>query len=100
MEKKNASEKELGNLHGVLAQELADRIKDGEKEIVFTEDDEGNVIENVVRKPAPSAILNVARQFLKDNNIEATRDNEQIKELVDGLPFEEEEDTQSVKEYN
>lgn len=55
-----ADEKELGSLHGVLAKVLKTEL---EKE--YIDPDTG------VRMPPPAAILNVARQFLKDNKIEA-----------------------------
>jgi hypothetical protein len=54
-----AAEKELGSLHGKLAEVLKEAL---EQEYL---DDEGNKL------PPPAAILNVARQFLKDNKIEA-----------------------------
>ena len=54
-----ADEKALGGLHGKLAEVL--------KEALSQEylDDQGRP------SPPPAAILNVARQFLKDNKIEA-----------------------------
>jgi hypothetical protein len=55
-----ADEKELGSLHGTLARVLK---KELEKE--YVDPDTG------VSLPPPAAILNVARQFLKDNKIEA-----------------------------
>ena len=59
----------LKELHEVLATELLKRVKDPE---------------------AKSADLNVARQFLKDNNIDAVPvDNSPLKKLIDELPFEE-----------
>ena len=59
----------LKELHEVLATELLKRVKDPE---------------------AKSADLNVARQFLKDNNIDAVPvDNSPLKKLLDELPFEE-----------
>ena len=62
----------LKELHGVLAQELLKRVKDPE---------------------AKASDLNVARQFLKDNGIEALPvDNSPLKALVDELPFDNEED--------
>ena len=54
-----ADEKALGGLHGQLADILSKAI--GQEYV----DGEGNKI------PPPAAILNVARQFLKDNRIEA-----------------------------
>ena len=54
-----ADEKALGSLHGKLAEVLKDALSQD-----YT-DDQGNPA------PPPAAILNVARQFLKDNKIEA-----------------------------
>ena len=65
-------DKNLKELHGVLAEQLLKRIKDPE---------------------AKASDLNVARQFLKDNGIEAIPvDNSPLKALVDELPFDTEED--------
>ncbi len=55
-----ADEKALGGLHGKLAEVLKDAISQD-----YGIDQDGNKI------PPPAAILNVARQFLKDNKIEA-----------------------------
>lgn len=55
-----ADEKELAGLHGQLAKVLKDAISQE-----YTDPDTGMPI------PPPAAILNVARQFLKDNKIEA-----------------------------
>ena len=56
----------------MLATELLKRVKDPE---------------------AKSSDLNVARQFLKDNGIEAIpTDNSPLKSLVDELPFNSEEE--------
>jgi len=64
--------KTLKTLHEVLAEELLKRVKDPE---------------------AKASDLNVARQFLKDNGIEAIpTDNSPLKSLVDELPFNTEED--------
>ena len=61
-------EKTLIELHELLAKELLERIKSGEEK---------------------ASILNVARQFLKDNSIEAIpAEGSAIKELVDELPFQ------------
>jgi len=65
-------DKKLKELHGVLAEELLKRVKDPE---------------------AKASDLNVARQFLKDNGIEAIPvDNSPLKSLVDELPFDTEDD--------
>ena len=64
--------KTLKTLHEVLAEELLKRVQDPE---------------------AKSSDLNVARQFLKDNGIEAIpTDNSPLKSLVDELPFNTEEE--------
>jgi hypothetical protein len=55
-----ADEKALGGLHGKLAEVLKDAISQD-----YGIDQDGNKV------PPPAAILNVARQFLKDNKIEA-----------------------------
>ncbi len=76
-----ATNKELGDLHGHLAKILTEEIQ---KENL---DKDGNKVRN-------AAILNVARQFLKDNGIESLgRENENVKELEKVfLPFEQIED--------
>lgn len=76
-----ATNKELGDLHGHLAKILTEEIQ---KENL---DKDGNKVRN-------AAILNVARQFLKDNGIESVgRENENIKELEKVfMPFEQVED--------
>ncbi len=59
----------MGELHGLLARHLSDILASGE---------------------ATPAHLNVARQFLRDNNIECLgANNEDIKGLVEELPFDE-----------
>jgi hypothetical protein len=63
------SEKDLGELHGILAKTLKEKIMSGD---------------------ASPADLNVARQFLRDNNIEcAGSNNLDIKSLIEELPFDE-----------
>ena len=72
MSKTSAKENELGELHGVLAKIL--------KEQVSLKDENGK---------ANAAILNVARQFLKDNGIDASPEhNQELKELSEELPFD------------
>jgi len=59
----------LKELHGVLAEELLKRVKDPE---------------------AKSSDLNVARQFLRDNNIDAVpTENSPLEKLLEELPFDE-----------
>ena len=59
----------MGELHGLLARQLKEVIESGE---------------------ATPAHLNVARQFLRDNNIECLgATNEDVKALTDVLPFDE-----------
>jgi hypothetical protein len=55
-----ADEQALGGLHGKLAEVLKDALSQD-----YVDPDTG------VKLPPPAAILNVARQFLKDNKIEA-----------------------------
>jgi len=62
-----ASSDALNDLHGVLAEELAKRIKDGS---------------------ATAADLSVARQFLKDNSIDSIpTKGSPLANLRDSLPF-------------
>lgn len=60
-----ASNEALSNLHELLANTLAQAIKEG---VTIAVNDKGEPI----KAPAGAAILNVARQFLKDNNIDST----------------------------
>ena len=61
--------KKLTELHNLLAEKLLDKVKDPD---------------------CKSADLNVARQFLKDNNIDAVPvDNSPLQQLLDELPFNE-----------
>ncbi len=83
-----ATEDSLDSLHGQLARELTDRIKNGEKKIELIDCD-GMVQEHEVRVPAGANVLSVARQFLKDNHIEAGTNSKPLADLVDSLPFEE-----------
>jgi hypothetical protein len=55
-----ADQKELGSLHGALAKVLKDAIQ-----ATYKDPETGAAM------PPPAAILSVARQFLKDNKIEA-----------------------------
>ena len=63
------SDEKLKELRGVLANKLLERVKDPE---------------------VKSSDLNVARQFLKDNNIDAvpTQDSP-LQKLIEELPFDE-----------
>ncbi len=62
--------KVLNNLHSLLAQELTAKIESGE---------------------ATSAELSVARQFLKDNNIDGTvEQSDPLANLAKVLPFTDE----------
>ena len=69
-------------MHGILARTLKDQIVNG-----ITTVSKDGTIEQV---SAPASVLNVARQFLRDNNIECLgANNEDIKGLVEELPFDE-----------
>jgi len=61
--------KKLTELHNLLAEKLLDKVKDPD---------------------CKSADLNVARQFLKDNNIDAVPVNgSPLEQLIEELPFDE-----------
>ena len=63
------SDEKLKELHGVLANKLLERVKDPE---------------------VKSSDLNVARQFLKDNNIDAVPTQDRpLQKLIEELPFDE-----------
>ena len=63
------SDSKLRELHGILAEKLLEKVKDPE---------------------CKSADLNVARQFLRDNGIDAVPvDNSPLEKLMKELPFEE-----------
>ena len=75
------SKKILQDLHTKLATVLAEAISEG----VPVKDE---VTGKVHKAPAPAAIMNVARQFLKDNNIEAIpATGSALGKLTDALPF-------------
>jgi hypothetical protein len=63
------TDEKLIELHKVLAEKLLEKVRDPE---------------------CKASDLNVARQFLKDNNIDAIPvDNSPLKNLMDELPFNE-----------
>lgn len=75
-----ADEKELAGLHGQLAKVLKDAISKD-----YIDPDTGEAL------PPPAAILNVARQFLKDNKIEAVNaEGSPLHDLSDLPVFEDE----------
>lgn len=75
-----ADEKALSGLHGKLAEILQEAISQD-----YGTDDMG------VKVPPPAAILNVARQFLKDNKIEAVAaPGTPLHDLADLPVFEDE----------
>lgn len=74
-----ADEKELAGLHGQLAKVLKDAISKQ-----YTDPATGEEL------PPPAAILNVARQFLKDNKIEAINaEGSPLHDLADLPVFED-----------
>lgn len=81
-----ASQEEMENLHGAVVREVTKVIREGEQ--VVTKD--GDL---VTRRPS-AAMLNVARQILKDNNIESGVGNADLEELekamkdMEGLPYD------------
>lgn len=65
---KNALQKALDDLHVTLAQELLARVKEGR---------------------ATAADLSVARQFLKDNNVDGTpQEGTPLHDLAKSVPFQ------------
>ena len=75
-ENKNKVEQKLTALHGLLCDELT-------KQLEGMEDEDGHAV------PAPPALLNVIRQFLKDNSIDGFADNDSpLADLIDELPEE------------
>tara|TARA_R100000951_G_scaffold106136_1_gene100490 strand:+ start:10 stop:255 length:246 start_codon:yes stop_codon:yes gene_type:complete len=67
MSENNTTEKKLGKLHEQLTEKLLERIRDPE---------------------VKASDLNVARQFLKDNNIDCVpQDNNNMSKLAEELPF-------------
>ena len=63
------SDTKLRELHGILAQKLLEKVKDPE---------------------CKSADLNVARQFLRDNGIDAVpTEDSPLQKLIDEMPFNE-----------
>jgi hypothetical protein len=83
-----ASKKELNELHGALARVFRDCLENGQVVV----DGDG-----VAQRVTPqAAILNAARQFLKDNNIESLDLGEQMGavtvETLRKLPFTSSDD--------
>ena len=79
-----ANDKELGALHGSLAGTLADAIREGE--LVLDKEGQPIIInDKPLRKPASASLLSVARQFLKDNHIEAGLGNKDTNALDQAL---------------
>ena len=63
------SDIKLRELHGILAEKLLEKVKDPE---------------------CKSADLNVARQFLRDNGIDAVpTEDSPLQKLIDEMPFNE-----------
>ena len=84
-----ADEKALAGLHGKLAEVLKDALEQD-----YIDPDTG------VKLPPPAAILNVARQFLKDNKIEAVSvEGSPLHSLAD-LPVFEDENIVPIRKAN
>lgn len=84
-----ADEKALGSLHGKLADVLKDALSQQ-----YVDPDSGLPI------PPPAAILNVARQFLKDNKIEAiAAEGSPLHSLAD-LPVFEDDNVIHLRKTN
>jgi hypothetical protein len=76
-----ASKEAMQKLHALLAEEFTKILREG----VRAKDEEGNL---VILTPTP-AQLNVVRQFLKDNDIQAAMTSKAMKSIVDSLPFDD-----------
>ena len=84
-----ADEKALSGLHGKLAEVLKDALSQQ-----YVDPDSGLPI------PPPAAILNVARQFLKDNKIEAiAAEGSPLHSLAD-LPVFEDDNVVHLRKTN
>lgn len=82
-----ADEKALGSLHGKLADVLREAL-----EQPYSDPETG------AKLPPPAAILNVARQFLKDNKIEAiAAEGSPLAGLADLPVFDEDENVVPIK---
>lgn len=88
-----ADDKELGSLHGALAQTLAAAIHEGE--LILDKEGQPIIIDGKpLRKPASASLLSVARQFLKDNRIESglgNKDTSALQQAMDdmaSLPYD------------
>ena len=84
----DASLASLQSLHGVLSRQLTKMITHGQVVLVEETNEAGDKVQiPVVISPTP-AVLNVVRQFLKDNNIQAQiGKNEDLTDLEHALPF-------------
>jgi len=75
----NNTEKKLGELHQQLTEKLLEKVRDPE---------------------VKSADLNVARQFLKDNNIDCMpAENNSMSKLAEELPFKLSDVIQGKDDY-
>lgn len=89
-----ASDNFLANLHSMIAEEFARQLKEGTR--VPTKD---GFVETI--SPTP-ALLNAARQFLKDNHIEATGGDEdsalnRLAKSMGSFSHEDDEDHADVR---
>jgi hypothetical protein len=75
------TKEKLSTLMDAVVDTLLDQVQNGTNEV--TKDGE------LVKVPASAAILNVARQLLKDNNIEPSKRDPRFQTLVSSLPFDE-----------
>ena len=84
-----ADEKSLAGLHGKLAEVLKDALNQE-----YLDPDTGQKL------PPPAAILNVARQFLKDNKIESiAAEGSPLHNLAD-LPVFEDDNVLPMRKSN
>ncbi len=86
-----ASKTTLHDIHDALAKELLKRVKEGEDDVIDGE---------VVKVSAKPATLNVIRQFLKDNGIEAAiTPGSTLGKLAESLPYTDKQDDEEFAPY-
>lgn len=72
----------LNALMDALVQELLDQVTNG---TAVADKETGEIS----RTSTNAAVLNVARQFLKDHNIQPSKENHKVKSILENLPYDE-----------
>jgi hypothetical protein len=86
----SATQDKVGRVHELIANELIDQMEDGTK--IRVVDDEGRP--KIAKISVSAALLNVARQFVKDCGVDCDPENlpdnvEQIKRNLEDIDDEE-----------